>query len=607
MTKKQNEISEMDSWIKRIWQVEQVRFLRSETRGQSFGALGQTKDGKRVCFVQGTPYERGFLRGLLNGSSIQTSISRWLPYVASQLFASQSFDLRIGVQGDLRDAIYEVIINGVTKLMMEHAVTMFWTAHKAGDIPKHLVQEMKGIAQGALAGSFYTPLTLNDIVALNYGMEYLISQLYSGKLVENLKRMWLDENKEDAAVQVAQEHLQLNDFRPPDMCAAILCRGKATKSGADAWMARDFQFANGRTFHRIHMHVIQKMDTHFSSVGLCVPGMVGYITGLNERGLSSGVHLIRSVGVNGDRPGLGSLLAVRSMCDSSASFEEARVFMQQRFYHGTPWLYPVMDHRGMGGILEVVAPGDYLEDPVAQTDNKAPPYHTSESQRYSLPLSEFLPPTDYLKRLEHPKSHPESGVFVRCLGDPTRRIETRDLHRVNQPLMEQAQIEIENEEDEKFLYSPTGVLFHSWKENLRRNLAIGNSYFCPPRDEYPDIMVATNHFITPRLRITQMDTSMREISVDSDSQWRYDMLAQKLHENYGTLNFEILADIMTFLSPKLMPRYPTNHTYKDLEPEQTPIEGAISLIDTRKLVFYTKAGLWGHEWQAYHLKLYLST
>jgi hypothetical protein len=62
-------------------------------------------------------------------------------------------------------------------------------------------------------------------------------------------------------------------------------------------------------------------------------------------------------------------------------------------------------------------------------------------------------------------------------------------------------------------------------------------YFAPQREDKDDVLIATNHYLSPSLRLCAMDAWTNKLTKDhnSDIQWRYDRLNDLILGAYGAI------------------------------------------------------------------------
>ena len=91
-------------------------------------------------------------------------------------------------------------------------------------------------------------------------------------------------------------------------------------------------------------------------------------------------------------------------------------------------------------------------------------------------------------------------------------------------------------EDVKGQFGPDGMI----NATHRTKNCPSGSYFAPLRVESEDIVLASNHYLCPEMRLTTMSKVPFQMEPDypSDSQWRYDRLNQLVREARGCVEGE---------------------------------------------------------------------
>ena len=158
-------------------------------------------------------------------------------------------------------------------------------------------------------------------------------------------------------------------------------------------------------------------------------------------------------------------------------------------------------------------------------------------------------------------------------------------------------------------------MFRSFEDEY--GTPVGNSYFVRWRPQ-PDVTIATNTFLNPILRRTEMTPRMKALySNTPTTTWRYDKLSQILQNLHGKITIAECRDIVSFLSPQNEPKYVSNqrkfdHYAKLLGASESyskndtiTISGSLSVIDIRAMRLENKAGSWKNEFFGISLKNYM--
>jgi hypothetical protein len=132
-------------------------------------------------------------------------------------------------------------------------------------------------------------------------------------------------------------------------------------------------------------------------------------------------------------------------------------------------------------------------------------------------------------------------------------------------------------------------------------------YFAPLRTDEPDVagvIIATNHFITPEMRMCAMDPWTAEVAGEknyNDIQWRYDELNKRVMNAYGKIDFDKALELIDFLAP-----YPNTrpfHKYYGHKGHDTSsdgksyvIDGSVSVCNLTDRIITSHFGYYHDEW-----------
>jgi hypothetical protein len=569
--------------------------------------LRQEGDPKRVYYVQGTPFEQGYVMGLMAPDKVTRMCTTYLNHTAPQ-FVAESFDVAMRAAPMAHQMIYEGLLDFLTDLMTEQAVHHFQLAMEAGQVPDWCVQEMHGLVAGVRAQHAVSVVTWERIVSANYGMDYVMALVFSGRLTDMVRAWWA---QLPASAREAVP-FQANFLAPPDMCNGFMARHTATRSGDDVFLARDFQFNNAHVFHRTCTMVVRQTARSLH-MDVTAPGLVGCVTSLNEHGVAFGVNLVRSSAVDPDQLGLGCMLTMRVLAETSTSTAHAQEVLEN-VQKGCPWIFYAVDASGDMRVFETVA-------------NRWGPKQLTVAQWVQNPAArQALMPHAHAIAADRPAGPrpPRKGVWARTPDDAgvppdsLRRLWSRDMLRTR--------------EEGKALTVPArwgkpgAYLWNRWQKELH-DVAHTRTFYFPPRRTLRDALVVNNAFQYAPLRLTQMtDLAAMTETTATANQWRFDTLTAQLAQAHGTLDAEACWDILTFLSPWKQPQFPQNTAQARVhipnvrqslmqavdpstwngsgDPEAVPaqdrpgvvIAGALSLVDPRRRRMRLQVGLWGSRW-----------
>jgi hypothetical protein len=141
-------------------------------------------------------------------------------------------------------------------------------------------------------------------------------------------------------------------------------------------------------------------------------------------------------------------------------------------------------------------------------------------------------------------------------------------------------------------------------------------YFPPQRESREDVVISSNGYIIPEMRMYSMSKWIAEVSSSQADriQWRYDDLNKRIlkHlEDAGPIDFEAAKELITYLRPFSMvdgEKVPGPNAGYYLEPEynnELIIDGSVSVMDLKNLVIESHFGFYRDEWVRISLKNYV--
>lgn len=548
--------------------------LGTFTHARGFAVKARSNFKNPIAYVKGDPFEMGFLTGRMYHKELEMTCSEYVKFIIPQ-FINEDFDIVMQEAPVVFSIIYENILNWITNVFISESVAAFDESVKRGDIPMYIVQEIDGLVKGASSMRAFTNVSRARLIAANFGLDYLFSQILSGKLFARLSKF----------LQQFPVELQLDAKKIlalPEMCNLVMASRSATLSGKDAYMMRDFQFANGRVYHKNCMILIRDGRDHGRSLNSSVilPGFIGAITGLNSYGLACGMNMVRSEAVDTERIGCGIMMMIRSVLDYSKNVQDMEKQIRS-MYTGMPWITYGLDSTGEQRVFELIGRSVPL---------------TMERWR-----PRFTVPAEIIAALNLDKWNTGSdGVWPR----------TGYHHKGGEGEIDAANLKL-------FRYfhlsKPSVPMFKSFEDEY--STKVGNAYFVRWRP-HPDVTIATNTFLNPILRRTEMTARMKVLySNTPTTTWRYDKLVEILEHQHGKITIAECRNIVSFLSPQNEPKYVSNQrkfdhyaklvggTYN--KDETITISGSLSVIDIQALRLENKAGSWKNEFFGVSLKNYI--
>jgi hypothetical protein len=449
------------------------------------------------------------------------------------------------------------------------------------DIPEPLRQEMQGIVDGCKYDDSASPVNYEDLLSLNVGVDVLVSAIYTGLNLLD----WVGEALPKLAVKVPEiaglkvaeavgkallPELTARHFRVPLNlgCNAFAAFGSATTDPANAFFfGRDFQFPTADVFQDTACLIVYNPTYNLPNGQpalplLCqsAPGFVGSVTAMNNLGVGVGVDMVPSGNCDPGRPGLNSLLMVRYAGYSgygAARTVEAVVGAQR----GASWLYPIGDGLNKQAVVcetgMTTANLDYLAYPPAAVKPLLPGSGFQASQRGVFARwNGWQYPVQYLQY------NPGLFGYMQQPYDPAKFGEREHLNP-------------------------------DWKHGVKQGY-----FFAPQRESKPDLLVVTNSYLVPEMRLCAMKewTNVVAESRIPDVQWRYDELNRQCLDAYGSIDYGKARELIDFLSPSRIPAYyGTNKV----------IEGSVSLCDLANLTMESHFGYQDDAWVKMDLRKYV--
>jgi hypothetical protein len=548
-----------------------------------------TGQPKLAFYLEGTPYEMGYQMGRLAEEEVTMMTTTFVKNVPMDFVFP---DLPDELKEKIGAVIMEILEPSVKKLAASDA------------IPEQYNDQINGILEGCQTMNPNTKVTLSGLQILNYGIDVISSLIYHGQFFE-------------------KKGILPSHFKIPMMCNAFSLSGNVVE-GNHHYFGRDFMFVTGGVFQDAACLVIYNPDHSFNgikalpSVIQTAPGMVGSISGVNINGVSMGVDISPSVACDPENPGLNSLLMVRHCVDYGKD-AQAAVDRVKEAKRGVSWIYPFADgSTGKAGMVEAIKSIN-----INTVEKLAKYYHAFPLKKpTSFPFKIFLGPfisglEKYLPDVNFIKTHMEqfdelkTGIFTRW---STYKYPT-DYLDYNKGLWDYYNeifwfLGIKKLHDDAL--TPEGFINRYIQGNETEKNCPSSYYFAPQREMSPDIVLATNHFLSPELRFTNMNywsaTLMNLSGLNDDIQWRYDELNHSIREALanGPVNKEKAIELIDFLNPKRekFPLYYAGNT-RSKDGKEIVINGSVSLFDLKEKTIDSLFGYYSDKWVSITLPRYL--
>jgi hypothetical protein len=598
-----------------VMQVPAVAARGLEAHGQSVGY--RLKDGhigvaaeqpgarnfrtgkpKRAYYLEGSPGVMGWLLGALAEEDVSRMTNEYVRNVAFAFIDSAAAS-RGGVLAPLKALVVRLIAEA-SRVMLP-------------DIPPAYIEEIDGIVEGCRAANPWTLVRRESLLALNLGFDYLLAHIYSGKLF-------------------AERGYGAGLLKTPLGCNAFSLSGAA--AGGRHFLGRDFMFPTADVLQDTACLIVYRPEGAAGQpplpfVSQTAPGIVGSMVGVNAGGLAMGVDMLPSRFCNPDRPGFNSLLLVRDCLQACASAGEAVAHVTEA-PRGVPWLYPVADAGGAAYVIEAgprLPPGQefpystyvprYYRGRLPQKS-----YVEMVRRKYGTPAPDkglvvrsrdYSYPQDYIDDWNEQLWHAFDRSVLRKLADAlvqfiesiadafTRK--TGNLWR-----MLGGEIEKLNRGAvwSPLYFADRGYINATWTDTN----CPGPFYFAPQRESRPDVLVATNHCITPEMRLAGMNewTAILAGGCLNDFQWRYDELNREILDALDAapsgIDGRAAWKLIDFLNPNgKFPEYYNPDRGRDWREVQ--VHGSVSLCELTGRTLTSLFGYYGDEPVTIHLNEYV--
>lgn len=462
--------------------------------------LAANSSGKKLLYLEGDAYERGYAEGYLCPRSVYRMTHDYVDNFIKGLVKGLA-----GPGGSLAEAPF--FVQTVSRIMAQAVLS------QEHAVPEEFRREMQGIAAGCQDRGF--DVTYKDVFLINVGFDFLYSLVYQGGSL---------------------------------LCNEFSVFGKGTRDGR-LFHGRDFMFTTGGdVFSDEALLMVHKPTDGFPLVASAAPGFVGFPTALNTQGISFGMDMVPNRQNRALVSGMGCLLLCRQVTQYASDLQEA-IEMVRNTSRGVSWLFMIADGKKPDAVvLETVAdrltpegndllltllgliPG--LSTVVDGAGEALPAQLMDGTGKIITGAGDLLEGTmDTLPVLGD--VHPDHGVAVRAADyvDP----EGLEQYRIVIP----AQDPLVPEREETVV-----------------------SAFPLQREREPGLVAMTNHYILPRMNLTQMGLFYHTIDTQQgggrESEWRYDTMLDLILERYGGIDRLTAMWLIDFLNPARCGYYGTD-------------------------------------------------
>ncbi|MDI6873717.1 C45 family autoproteolytic acyltransferase/hydolase [Candidatus Solincola sp.] len=268
--------------------------------------LAENEAGKRLLFLEGDAYQRGYATGKLCPRSVYRITHDFIFNLIGEMLPTVGINLDPQTVQNLVRFLWPLLQLIVTANM--------------DAVPPEFLDEMRGMADACREEGY--DVSFQDVLTLNLGFDVLES------------------------VFVGFAALFCNEFA---------VSGRATPNGT-TFHGRDFMFpTGGGVFSDEALLIVHKPESGYPFIASAAPGFVGVPTALNSRGVSCGMDMVASVLFRPIITGEGALLLCRKAVQYGGSLEEAVALIRDSD-RAVPWLYMITDGRsGQAVVLETTA------------------------------------------------------------------------------------------------------------------------------------------------------------------------------------------------------------------------------------------------------------
>lgn len=526
--------------------------------------IGSTAARKKVYYVEGAPHDMGYLMGMMAEPTISMMCTDFSKKALTDFINVQLPEELTKVLGTILDDIADLLAKPIYNA-----------------VPDQYKQELEGILDGCNKVNADTEVSRDALWVLNVGFDALLSFVYTFELP--FKRSFI--------IDLKPEH-----FRIPLMCNGFSVFGTNPDKGPFHYMGRDFMFPTGGVFQDTATMIIYNPTDGLPFVSVSAPGIIGSMTAMNINGVGVGVDMAPAGNCNSSQPGLNSLLLNRHAIQNGKDLQEAIQVMADA-QRGVSWIYILADGSDGKDSACVIEAGEKVD----RIDFMSYP---PEALRNGI-----LQPVN--KLLDQSLSSPDRGGLMVRMHDYRYPV---DYLAFNEPLIEDftgncIQYGYLSPTNYSYAYNvadfaPNGFIDKSWKGH---NCPMSH-YFAPLRNNSGNLIVATNQFLIPEMRLCAMSPVSDFIAQShwDDIQWRYDELSSRLRKalQKNQLSYEKAKETIDFLAADGEFGDYYNKDGKLLT--EVPIQGTVSLLDLKKKTVESRYGYYSDAWIKLSIKNYIS-
>jgi hypothetical protein len=522
--------------------------------------IGRTGKRKKAYYIEGNPYEMGYLLGLMAEPEIGRMCEEYVPNMMLSF-------IREGTRN-------RGLINRILTLLLR--IATYWVAGNIyPDVPLQYRVELEGVLEGCRAANPETKATWDELWVLNFGFDALLSIVYVGGFELPEKFRFDRPIRKKPLLGIPARRLQI-----PLMCNAFSVFGTEPTTGQEYhYFGRDFMFSTGDVFQDTACLIVQRPQGGLPFVSVTAPGIIGSIAAMNANGVGVGVDIAPAGNCDPTRAGLNSLLLARHSIENGRTCEEAVETMVDA-QRGVSWIYVLADGTNHKACIVEAGRKTPALDPLSYPPER---------------LEKYLPDRAYLAA--HPSTEDREGLMVRWSDYRA----PQEYLKFNEGLFQTS-----GKRYDPATFGERAYINRGWKD---RNCP-SQHYFPPQRENNPNLVLTSNGFLIPEMRLCAMhDWTERVAQAHADDiQWRYDELSSELLTalDKGYIRYDEAKQIVNFIRPD-QGKFPSYYNPKGLPLNEVPIQGSVSLMDLTRKTIESHYGYYSDEWVTVRLENYLTT
>ncbi len=520
----------------------------------------KTRRKKFALYVEGDAYEMGHLTAVLAPDSVEAMGTKFLLNIAPSF---------IGFDPEKVCPLFRWLVRLLLPILERALVNVAYEISEEmfKDIPADLKLEMQGLADGLKSVRPRTTVDYREVWALNAGIDCILSIVYSP---ESFLR---------GLPKLLSGHLHV-----PLACNGFMVFGNALEPrlrGNAHYFGRDFMFPTAHVFQdEACLIVYNPADGRLPLVSGTAPGFAASIVAMNRRMIAMGVDMAASGACDASRAGYNAILLVRGAMHAAGSAEEALGYVSAA-RRGVSWDYLIADGAHDRDVVAEAGMSAADTDPVG--------YPPGELQKFGL-----LPGALELLR---PDSLPVANGVAARWNDSRY---PAGFLKYNPELF--GYFHKHYAED---MMGERGYIGR-WVNGAVEQNCPGGFYFAPQREDKDDVLVATNHYLSPSQRLCAMDPWANGLTRghDADIQWRYDRLNDLILGAYGAIDGAEAWRLINFIAA--LPDSDTPDYYaSEPDVEYVDAEGRVgktkevpgmtSLCELKSMVIRSRYGYYADE------------